>query len=184
LSMVYGFVKQSGGHVNITSAPQQGTTVQLYFPRSHAEAERTSSESQEQTDLPRGTETVLVVEDNGEVRGTTVEILASLGYRVLEAANGHQALEQFMRYPDIALVFTDIMLPGGVLGTQLVEKLTERRPGLKVLLTSGFSDSSLMHRSMLDGTAELLPKPYQLEELARRVRAQLDGKEETQRVPA
>jgi CheY-like chemotaxis protein len=184
LSMVYGFVKQSGGHVNITSAPQQGTTVQLYFPRSHAEAERTSSESQGQTDLPRGTETVLVVEDNGEVRGTTVEILTSLGYRVLEAANGHQALEQFMRHPDIALVFTDIMLPGGLLGTQLVEKLTERRPGLKVLLTSGFSDSSLMHRSMLDGTTDLLPKPYQLEELARRVRAQLDGKEENQRVPA
>jgi PAS domain S-box-containing protein len=184
LSMVYGFVKQSGGHVSITSAPQQGTTVQLYFPRSHAEAERLSTEGPTLTDLPRGNETVLVVEDNGEVRSTAVEILASLGYRVLEASNGHQALEQFMRFPDIALVFTDIMLPGGLLGTQLVEKLTERRPGLKVLLTSGFSDSSLMHRSMLDGTAELLPKPYQVEELARRVRAQLDGKEENQRVPA
>jgi PAS domain S-box-containing protein len=184
LSMVYGFVKQSGGHVGITSAPQQGTTVQLHFPRSHAEAERTTSEGTAQTDLPRGSETVLVVEDNSEVRGTTVEILASLGYRVLEAANGHQALEQFMRFPDIALVFTDVMLPGGLLGTQLVEKLTERRPGLKVLLTSGFNDSNLMHRSMLDGTVELLPKPYQLEELARRVRAQLDGKEENQRVPA
>jgi PAS domain S-box-containing protein len=184
LSMVYGFVKQSGGHVNITSAPQQGTTVQLYFPRSHAEAERLRTEASPQTDLPRGNETVLVVEDNGEVRATAVEILTSLGYRVLEAANGHQALEQFMRFPDIALVFTDIMLPGGLLGTQLVEKLTERRPGLKVLLTSGFSDSTLMHRSMLDGTVELLPKPYQVEELARRVRAQLDGKEENQRVPA
>ena len=113
-----------------------------------------------------------------------MKYLTSLGYRVLEAANGHQALEQFMRHPDIALVFTDIMLPGGLLGTQLVEKLTERRPELKVLLTSGFSDSSLMHRSMLDGTVELLPKPYQVEELARRVRAQLDGKEENQRVPA
>jgi len=184
LSMVYGFVKQSGGHVSLTSVPQQGTTVQLYFPRSHAEAERLSVEGPVQTELPRGNETVLVVEDNGEVRGTAVEILTSLGYRVLEAANGHQALEQFMRSPDIALVFTDIMLPGGLLGTQLVEKLIERRPGLKVLLTSGFSDSSLMHRSMLDGTVELLPKPYQLEELARRVRVQLDGKEENQRVPA
>jgi PAS domain S-box-containing protein len=173
LSMVYGFVKQSGGHVSITSAPQLGTTVQLYFPRSHAAAERVNSEDPAQADLPRGSETVLVVEDNGEVRGTAVEILTSLGYRVLEAANGHQALEQFMRFPDIALVFTDVMLPGGLLGTQLVEKLVERRPGLKVLLTSGFSDSTLMHRSMLDGTVDLLPKPYQLEELARRVRAQL-----------
>lgn len=184
LSMVYGFVKQSGGHVCITSAPQQGTTVLMYFPRSHAAAEQLSTAGSPQADLPRGSETVLVVEDNVEVRSTAVEILTSLGYRVLEASNGHQALEQFMRYPDIALVFTDIMLPGGLLGTQLVEKLTERRPGLKVLLTSGFSDSSLMHRSMLDGTAELLPKPYPLEELARRVRAKLDGKEENQRVPA
>lgn len=184
LSMVYGFVKQSGGHVQITSLPQQGTTVRLYFPRSQAGADEVKPEGTEQADLPRGHETILVVEDNAEVRGTTIEILTSLGYRVHEAANGHQALERFMRHPDIALVFTDIMLPGGLLGTQLVEKLTERRAGLKVLLTSGFSDSTLMHRSVLDGTVELLPKPYQLEELARRVRALLDGKEENKRVPA
>jgi CheY-like chemotaxis protein len=184
LSMVYGFVKQSGGHVYIASVPQQGTTVQLYFPRSQAGADHGRLEDTTPMDLPRGDETLLVVEDNTEVRNTAVEILASLGYRVLEAANGHQALERFMRHPDIALVFSDIMLPGGVLGTQLAEKLCERRPELKVLLTSGFSDSSLMHRSMLDGTVELLPKPYQVEELARRVRAQLDGKEENQRVPA
>lgn len=184
LSMVYGFVKQSGGHVHIVSAPQQGTKVQLYFPRSQADADQTKPEGTVQEDLPRGHETILVVEDNAEVRGTTVEILTSLGYRVHEAANGHQALERFMRHPDIALVFTDVMLPGGLLGTQLVEKLTERRAELKVLLTSGFSDSSLMHRSLLDGTVELLLKPYQLEELARRVRALLDGKEENKRVPA
>lgn len=184
LSMVYGFVKQSGGHVHITSVPQQGTTVRLYFPRCQAEAHQSRPEDGTQADLPRGHETILVVEDNAEVRGTTIEILASLGYRVHEAANGHQALERFMRHPEIALVFTDIMLPGGLLGPQLVEKLSERRAGLKVLLTSGFSDSSLMHRSLLDGSVELLPKPYQLEELARRVRALLDGKEENKRVPA
>jgi CheY-like chemotaxis protein len=181
---VYGFVKQSGGHVCIDSAPQRGTTVQLYFPRSQAGADQVRPEGAAQVDLPRGAETLLVVEDNVDVRGTAVEILTSLGYRVLEAGNGHHALEQFMRHPDIALVFTDIMLPGGLLGTQLVEKLTERRAELKVLLTSGFSDSTLMHRSMLDGTTDLLPKPYQVEELARRVRALLDGKEENQRVPA
>ncbi|MBM0103766.1 PAS domain-containing protein [Steroidobacter sp. S1-65] len=184
LSMVYGFVKQSGGHVQIASVPQQGTTVQLYFPRSLAATDAARTEGEVQMDLPRGAETVLVVEDDAAVRGTTLEILTSLGYRVLEAGNGHQALERFMRHPDIALVFTDIMLPGGLLGTQLVEKLTERRPGLKVLLTSGFSDSSVMQRSLLDGTVELLPKPYQLEELARRVRALLDGQEENKRVPA
>jgi PAS domain S-box-containing protein len=184
LSMVYGFVKQSGGHVHISSVPQQGTTVQLYFPRAHADTGETRPEGVVPADLPRGDETLLVVEDNAEVRGTTVEILASLGYRVIEAANGHQALERFMQHPEIALVFTDIMLPGGLLGTQLVERLSERRAELKVLLTSGFSDSSLMHRSLLDGTVELLPKPYQLEELARRVRGLLDGKEENKRVPA
>jgi PAS domain S-box-containing protein len=184
LSMVYGFVKQSGGHVHIVSAPQQGTKVLLYFPRSQAGADQMPAVGTVQEDLPRGHETILLVEDNAEVRGTTVEILTSLGYRVHEAANGHQALERFMRHPDIALVFTDIMLPGGLLGPQLVEKLTERRAELKVLLTSGFSDSSLMHRSVLDGTVELLPKPYQLEELARRVRGLLDGKEENNRVPA
>ncbi|HEY0943406.1 MAG TPA: PAS domain-containing protein [Steroidobacter sp.] len=184
LSMVYGFVKQSGGHVHIASTPQQGTSVQLYFPRSRASADEARLDGAIEADLPHGTETLLVVEDNAEVRGTAVEILTSLGYRVHEAANGHQALERFMRHPDIALVFTDIMLPGGLLGTQLVEKLTERRAGLKVLLTSGFSDSSVMHRSLLDGTVELLPKPYQVEELARRVRGLLDGKEENKRVPA
>jgi PAS domain S-box-containing protein len=184
LSMVYGFVKQSGGHVCISSVPQQGTTVQLYFPRVHADTGETRPERIVPADLPRGDETLLVVEDNAEVRGTTVEILTSLGYRVIEAANGHQALERFMQHPEIALVFTDVMLPGGLLGTQLVERLSERRAELKVLLTSGFSDSSLMHRSLLDGTVELLPKPYQLEELARRVRGLLDDKEENERVPA
>jgi PAS domain S-box-containing protein len=184
LSMVYGFMKQSGGHVHITSAAQQGTTVRLYFPRSQAEAEEERVEGSIDADLPHGTETLLVVEDNAQVRGTAVEILASLGYRVHEAANGHQALERFMQYPDIALVFTDIMLPGGLLGTQLVEKLIERRTGLKVLLTSGFSDSSVVHSSLLGGAVELLPKPYQLQELARRVRGLLDGKEEIERVPA
>jgi PAS domain S-box-containing protein len=184
LSMVYGFVKQSGGHVHIDSAPQLGTTVQLYFPRSLAGAATQSPQSPEHVDLPRGTETLLVVEDNAEVRATAVEILGSLGYCVLEASNGHQALEQFMQHPEIALVFSDIMLPGGLLGTQLVQKLAERRPDLKILMTSGFSDSSIMHRGVLEGTIELLHKPYQVEELARRVRAQLDGNEETQRVPA
>jgi CheY-like chemotaxis protein len=184
LSMVYGFVKQSGGHIEITSAPNQGTTVHLYFPRTHARVEALPIISPSSTELPRGHETVLVVEDNAEVRATTVEILSSLGYHVLQACNGHQALERFMEYPDIALVFSDVMLPGGLLGTQLVQKLSERRPGLKVLMTSGFSESGIMDRQLLDGRIELLQKPYRLEDLARRIRAKLDGIEENDRVPA
>ena len=89
-----------------------------------------------------------------------------------------------MEHPDIALVFSDVMLPGGLLGTQLVQKLAERRPGLKVLMTSGFSESGIMDRQLLDGRIELLQKPYRLEDLARRIRAKLDGIEENDRVPA
>jgi CheY-like chemotaxis protein len=184
LSMVYGFVKQSGGHAHIRSEVGRGTSVYLYLPRTQANAEQASFQFEGQGDLPRGEETLLVVEDNDEVRTTVVDLLASLGYRVLDAANGHQALEQFMRHPDIALVFSDIMLPGGLLGGQLVQKLSERRPGLKVLLTSGFSESNIMQRGVLDGTFELLQKPYKVEDLARRIRAKLDVQEENRRVPA
>ncbi len=184
LSMVYGFVKQSDGHVTITSQPNQGTTVRLYFPRVHAALARASIEPPGPGEMPQGSELILVVEDNVEVRRTAVDILGALGYRVIEAANGHQALEQFMQHPEIALVFSDVMLPGGMLGSQLVHKLQERRPGLRVLMTSGFSESGIMHRGVLDGSIELLQKPYKVEDLARRVRALLDGKEEPHRVPA
>ena len=118
------------------------------------------------------------------MRATAVDILTSLGYRVLEASNGHEAVEKFMQHPDVALVFSDIMLPGGLLGTNLVQKLRERRPALKVLMTSGFSETSILHRGILDGTLELLGKPYNVEDLARRIRAILDEKEEMHRVPA
>jgi PAS domain S-box-containing protein len=175
LSMVYGFVKQSDGYIRVTSTLGQGTSVHLYFPRTHAKAERASLDSSSSAEaLPRGNETILVVEDNPEVRSTAVEILGSLGYRLIEAANGHQALDKFMQQPDIALVFSDVMLPGGLLGTSLVTKLCERRPGLKVLMTTGFSESAIMHRGLLDGSIALLSKPYKVEDLARRVRAILD----------
>jgi PAS domain S-box-containing protein len=185
LSMVYGFVKQSDGYINVRSSVGSGTSVHLYFPRTHALADHASLDQGAFTEaLPRGDETILVVEDNPEVRDTAVEILGSLGYRLLEASNGHQALEKFMQHPDVALVFSDVMLPGGLLGTSLVTKLCERRAGLKVLMTTGFSESAIMHRGLLDGSIAVLSKPYKVEDLARRVRAILDETEETQRVPA
>ncbi len=185
LSMVYGFVKQAEGRVNVASAPGQGTTVHLYFPRAYATVEGVSLDDAVAAEsLPRGAETILVVEDNPEVRATAVEILGSLGYRLLEATNGHQALERFMQHPDIDLVFSEVMLSGGLLGTSLVTKLSERRPGLKILMTTAFSESVIMHRGLLDGSIEVISKPYQVEELARRVRAILDDTEESQRVPA
>lgn len=187
LSMVYGFVRQSGGHVCIDSAVDKGTVVCLLLPRTQADAEPAHIAARElgpPGELPQGRETILVVEDNAEVRATVLDILGSLGYRLLEATNGYQALEQFMQHPDIALVFSDVMLPGGLPGTGLVEKLRERRPQLKVLMTSAFSESGILSRGLLDGSMELLTKPYRVEELARRVRAILDGKEETKSVPA
>jgi PAS domain S-box-containing protein len=184
LSMVYGFAKQSGGHVDISSVVGQGTTVRLYFPRSLAGVERVGAEPAADGELPRGHETILVVEDNAAVRATAIEMLGGLGYRLLEASNGRQALEVVAREPDIALVFSDIMLPGGLLGSQLAQRLSERRPRLKVLMTSGFSESGMLQRGMLDGSIGLLPKPYKLEDLARRIRATLDGTEESERVQA
>ena len=157
LSMVYGFMRQSGGHAHIASVVGEGTTVHLYFPRTHARVESASLDPIGTADLLRGVETLLVVEDSVEVRMTAVEILRSLGYRVLEASNGRQALEQFMQHPEIALVFSDVMLPGGLLGPQLVQKLREHRPSLKVLMTTGFSESGVLSRGVLDGSMEMLP---------------------------
>jgi PAS domain S-box-containing protein len=184
LPMVYGFVKQSGGHVSIASAPNQGTTVRLYFPRVFAAEADSTVDSAVESELPGGSECILIVDDNAEVRRTAVDILGSLGYRVLEAETGRQAIEQFVAHPEIKLVFSDVMLPGGILGSQLAQKLRKRRPEIKILMTSGFSESGVMQRSALDGTIELLQKPYKVEELARRVRALLDATEERHGVSA
>jgi PAS domain S-box-containing protein len=181
LAMIYGFAKQSGGHVRLASVLSKGTSVYLYFPRTRAAVESVSLEPAPHDELPRGDETILVVEDNPEVRATAIEILTSLGYQPLEAGNGPQAFERFAAHPDTDLVFSDVMLPGGILGTNLVDELRRRRAGLKVLLTSGFTDTAIMHRSLIDGTRDVLTKPYRVEELARRVRAALDRNEENKR---
>ncbi|HTE43163.1 MAG TPA: PAS domain-containing protein, partial [Steroidobacteraceae bacterium] len=184
LAMVHGFIKGSSGYVAIKSTPGAGTQVQMYFPRERdAEVER-SDQVPLAMELPRGTETVLVVDDNADVRATAVEMLASLGYRVLEATNGRTALAIAENERRIDLLFSDVMLPGGVSSTALIRKLREICPYVKPLLTSGFSDSVLIHRSLLDGTVELLAKPFELNDLARRVRAVLDSEQEKVRVPA
>lgn len=191
LPMVYGFVRQSGGRMTIDSKVGTGTVVRLCLPRSlasvepvvQAQADPTARDHGPSSELPQGWETLLVVEDNADVRATAVDILSSLGYRVLEAPNGYHALDQITRHPDVALVFSDVTLPGGLPGLRLVEKLRQRRPGLKALMTSAFSESAVLQRGMLDGSLALLTKPYQVEELARRVRAILDESEESKSVP-
>lgn len=173
LAMVYGFVRQSGGHVRISSAIGRGTVVRLYFPREHAAIEPSSVRPQAEPELPCGSETLLIVEDHAQVRATAVEILSSLGYVTVEASSGEEALERFAQHPDIALVLTDVMLPGALKGPALARKLRERRPELKVLLTSASSEAA-MQRGTIEDAIGTIAKPYRVEVLARRVRAALD----------
>jgi PAS domain S-box-containing protein len=184
LAMVHGFIKGCSGYVAIKSTPGAGTQVQLYFPRERDAEVELRDTAHSAVELPRGAETILVVDDNADVRATAVEMLASLGYRVLEATNGRTALAIAESERRIDLLFSDVMLPGGVSSQALIRKLREVCPRVKPLLTSGFSDSVLLHRSMLDGSIELLAKPYELNDLARRVRAVLDSEQEKVRVPA
>jgi PAS domain S-box-containing protein len=175
LSQVYGFVKQSGGHVNIYSQVGEGTTVKIYLPRLHA-AEETVPESQPVTSLPRSdaTETILVVEDDPDVRTHSTEILHDLGYRTFEAANGHAALKMLQTHPEIQLLFTDIGLPGGMNGRQLADAALRQRPDLKVLFTTGYARNAIVHGGRLDPGVHLITKPFTYAALASKLRTLLD----------
>jgi PAS domain S-box-containing protein len=184
LAMVHGFLKSCSGGVHIESEVNKGTQVHLYFPRTQEASTEPEVTTIVTFELPRGHETILVVDDNADVRTTAVEMLGSLGYRVLEAGNARTALALVENEARIDLVFADVMLPGGVSSAALIRNLRERYPRIKALLTSGFSDSMIMHRSILDGSVDVLHKPYELSDLARRIRAVLDCEEEKVRVPA
>ncbi len=175
LSMVYGFVKQSGGHVKIDSRPGEGTTVKLYLPRLVAEPQPAALESPAGR-LPGGrrSEQVLVVEDENDVRALTVDTLHELGYTVLQAADGPAALQIIDREPHLRLLLTDVGLPGGLNGRQLADQARLRRPGLKVLFTTGYARSAVVHHGWLDLGAELIAKPFSDTELAYKVRRMLD----------
>jgi PAS domain S-box-containing protein len=184
LAMVQSFVKSCGGQLVLRSESGRGTGVTMYFPVARQQAAPVAKVETVALDLPRGSETVLVAEDNDDVRVTAADMLGNLGYCVLTAASGPEALALLERQPQIALVFSDAMLPGGVTAAALLRRVRERHPRTRVLLTSGFSDTVVTHRSMLDGSVDLLAKPYQMSDLARRVRAVLDGNEEKVRVQA
>ncbi len=175
LSMVYGFVKQSGGHVTIYSEPGHGTTIRMYLPRA-ALAEETSESRAPETSMEtfrgRG-ETVLLVEDEPRVRRMTVGRLQELGYQVLDAANGPAALALLDQYPQIDLLFTDMVMPGGMTGADLAEAVREARPGIKVLFTSGYAEPDVVRRGRA-AEAGWLKKPYSTLELARTLREILD----------
>ncbi|MDA8248096.1 MAG: ATP-binding protein, partial [Rhodospirillales bacterium] len=174
LSQVYGFVRQSGGTVKIYSEPGQGTTVKLYLPRHVGEGEVAPETDLPTQQVPEGHETVLVVEDHEDVRAYAVSALGHLGYRVLQAEDAERGLAMLDAHPEIALLFTDVGLPGGRNGRALSEAAQARRPGLKVLFTTGYARNAIVHHGILDLGVQLLPKPYTLEMLARKLRAVLD----------
>ncbi len=168
LSMVYGFVKQSGGHVKIYSEPGHGTTVRLYLPRSHAAIE--DAHEIELAPTRGGSETILVAEDDGDVRAAAVEMLTALGYRVLKSRDAASALAIIDSGVEIDLLFTDVVMPGPLRSTDLVRKAKERQPGIAVLFTSGYTENAIVHGGRLDAGVELLGKPYSHEALGRKVR--------------
>jgi PAS domain S-box-containing protein len=175
LSMVYGFVKQSGGHVTIYSEPGQGTTVKLYFPRYLGGSAGEDSRPVPQAPLGHGDEVVLVVEDSDDVRAYSVMVLNELGYSVLEAANADAGLEIIKGDQRIDLLFTDVVLPGKS-GRELAEAAHMVRPELRVLFTTGYSRNAIVHHGRLDAGVHLLSKPFTFEQLAARVRDVLDDR--------
>ncbi|TDJ66011.1 MAG: response regulator [Proteobacteria bacterium] len=172
--MIYGFVKQSGGHVTIYSEQGEGTTIKLYLPRSTETEAADRKPATDEVPAARG-ETVLVVEDDPDLRTLAVTLLGSLGYQVMEAATGPAALEQLSSTPGVNLLLTDVMLPGGMNGRELATEIERRIPGIPVLYMSGYTENAIMHHGRLDADAELLPKPFRRADLARAVRRVLDS---------
>jgi signal transduction histidine kinase/ActR/RegA family two-component response regulator len=180
LAMVHGFVKQSGGHVRIYSEEGHGTTAKIYLPRLINVEEISAApvgKAAELAPVPRARtgETILVVEDNEGVREYAKEVLEDLGYGALTAADANQGVEVFARARRVDLLFTDVVLPGGVNGRELATRLRERNPALPVLYTTGYTRNAIVHQGRLDADVELLNKPYTQQDLARKLRAMLDA---------
>jgi signal transduction histidine kinase/DNA-binding response OmpR family regulator len=175
LSQVYGFVRQSGGHVKIYSEPGHGTTVKIYLPRHHGLAEAPDAIAPHARTTPRGDkqETILVVEDDVRVRSLTADTLTELGYGVLEAESAAAALRQLEMNPHVDLLFTDVVMPD-TNGRHLADEARRRRPQLQILFTTGYTRNAVVHNGVLDPGVELIVKPYSMDRLARKVRDLLD----------
>nr|WP_047168430.1 CHASE3 domain-containing protein [Sphingomonas sp. Y57] len=177
LSQIFGFVKQTGGHVAIYSEMNQGTTVKLYLPRSYGLAiDPRSRQNIAETDIPRAKtgETILVVEDEQRVRHFSVDALRDLGYVVISAANAAEAIKALTAQPTISMLFTDIVMPE-MNGRQLADTALELRPGLPILFTTGYTRNAVIHNGMLDAGVAFLAKPFSLSQLGTKVREVLDG---------
>ena len=174
LSMVYGFTKQSGGHITIYSELNKGTTVNLYLPRHHDVSEKAQKVSLDAAPARPATETILVVEDNDRVRRLTVARLEALGYRILEAVDGPAAVEMLAAHPDVELVFTDLVMPGGMTGYDVARHVQETYPETRVLLTSGYAEELMNGDKLSERGLKLLRKPYRQATLTDAIRETLD----------
>jgi CheY-like chemotaxis protein len=177
LSMIYGFAHQSKGHAKIYSEEGHGTTVRIFLPRedgrdSMAPLARASDEVEERTGQG---EIILVVEDDKAVREFVVTILDGLNYRVLQAVDGAGALAILESEVAVDLLFTDVVIPGGMSGRQVADRARELRPGLKVVFTSGYTRNSVLQQGKLDDSAHFIAKPYRVDDLATKIRAVLDS---------
>jgi len=175
LSMVYGFAKQSGGSMQISSEPGHGTVVKLFFPRADA-PRANSAPSADRVATPAGAETILVVEDDDLVCAYVEKELKDLGYRVVVSRDGREALAILRQPREIDLLFTDVVMPGGMFGPELAREAARLRPGLKVLFTSGYPEHPAQPLDGLDGEARILHKPYRRNDLALMLRTVLKGK--------
>ena len=174
LSMIYGFAKQSGGHLSIYSEPGVGTTVRLSLPREPSSDGSAEQRAVAPGEVPKGGEAVLVVDDNAELRRVALRQLTGLGYRVGEAADGPAALALIEAGEHFDLLFTDIGLPAGMNGFELAERARQLLPGLKVLFTTGYGSHGRRNGNPEADPASVLQKPYRSRDLAERVRAVLD----------
>jgi CheY-like chemotaxis protein len=168
--MVYGFVTQSGGHIRIDSEEGAGTTIRLYLPPAIGEVAKAAGPA---APPAGGSEAILVVEDDALVRNFVTTQLVALGYNAVSAADGPSALVHLKNGEHFDLLFTDVVMPGGMSGRQLADEAEKIRPGLKVLYTSGYTDDTIMHQGRLDPGLLLLQKPYRKGDLARMIRQAL-----------
>jgi len=169
LSMVYGFAKQSRGHVKIYSEPGHGTTVRLYLPRAGGEAMPTRAAALDESAPIHIDATILVVEDNPDVRKVVCQLLGDFGCTVIEAPNAAAALTHLESKREIDLLFTDIVMPGGMAGTDLALAARRMRPEIKTLLTSGFAEASIRDQPRFKDIGDILSKPYRRQDLARKL---------------
>jgi PAS domain S-box-containing protein len=172
LSMVHGFVKQSGGHIKVYSEVGHGTTVRIYLPRTREEAEG-SADANVTVEDGSG-EVILLVEDDDQVRATTAEMLSELGYRVVQARDADVARSILEKCTAVDVLFTDVVMPGALATRDLARLARERAPGLPVLYTSGYTDNAIVHGGRLDDGVDLLSKPFTREELGRKLRQVLE----------